>query len=232
MENDSGFVVTTELGHEVKFRSYENSDVTMVDIFGDDETPYFAARLSYDKTGELPDIRRLEDFILNLLKKGHLVPFEHCVVTFTLKAPIFVFRQLFRYRTATISEKSMRYTASSDEFFIPNEIYGEEKLRSNYVDTILRTVDTYHRLIECGIRKEQARMVIPTSIFSHAYFTINLRNLFHLLDQRLDPHAQAEIRFIAKRMFDCAKERFPICVQCYKGLHPALFEERAKDENK
>lgn len=109
----------------------------------------------------------------------------------------------------------MRYTASSDEFFIPNEIYGEEKLRSNYVDTILRTVDTYHRLIECGIRKEQARMVIPTSIFSHAYFTINLRNLFHLLDQRLDSHAQAEIRCIAEGMRRVTAVCFPIIMECY-----------------
>ena len=213
------FFAKSKGGCAVKFRELTEDDVVLVSALGEDSTPYYAARMSFDAKDI--DESRQETFLSRLIDKGHLVPFEHCVLTFEISAPIFVFRQLFRYRTAAISEKSMRYSDKLGMFYVPSVENQDLSLvwKENYVDSVLQSVDTYYRMIDSGIPKELARTVLPVSMYSHAYFTVNLRNLFHLLDQRLDLHAQSEIRFVAVQMFKRARERFPVIMECYAKLN-------------
>lgn len=215
---------TNDYSNEITFRQLYDDDVKLCGALGTDITPYNAARMSFDKSdGGRATKEKQAGFIKSLIKNEHLVPFEHCVLTFDIKAPIFVFRQLFRYRTAAVSEKSMRYTEATNVFYIPLALQKEEQFYA-FSNLVMHALDTYKALLREDVPKEQARMVLPVNTFSHALFTINLRNLFHLLDQRLDSHSQEEIRFVARRMMAVAEEAFPMVIGCYKQV-------RGIDEN-
>ncbi len=194
----------------MKFRQIDSDDVKIVDFCGTDETPYLMARLSYSGY-DTPDVDKMRTFFVNLLKNGHMVPFEHCSITFHITAPIFVFRQLFRYRTAIISEKSLRYCEATPEFYAP---WLNDKQREIYELSVVQSFNAYKELVDKdspnSIAKEQARGLLPLCTFSECYFTMNLRNLFHLLDQRMDTHAQLETRLIAKYMDKVAGIAFPV----------------------
>lgn len=195
---------------KIIFRDQRNDDVTVIDVFGTDVKPYAMARASYGHGGETADDDRLRSFLLMLLERGHLGPFEHCAVTFRLTAPIFVFRQLFRHRTASISELSLRYTEA------PMEFYLHHAIDNSYCNCVREAVNIYNELTQMyDIKKEDARAFLPVSLFSTAYFTMNMRNLFNLWDQRRSRHAQMETRFIAERMLQEARRHFPVIIRSY-----------------
>lgn len=211
------------------FRGIEKSDVRLVGSMGSDETPYKMAKVSVGSFSKQPENdEELSTFLKMLLSKGHMVPFEHCVMTFRIHAPIFVFRQLFRYRTASVSERSMRYTPLGDyeEFYTPlgdhEEFYTPDfntvKSVESYVDSVSRAVLSYKYMMKNGEKKEISRMVLPVSLFSTAFFTINMRNFLHLLDQRLDEHAQVETRKIAFYMRIESTKSFPLIIDSYNSL--------------
>lgn len=92
--------------------------VGLVDHMGDDEAIVRAARVSYGKgTRKSNEDRGL---IRYLMRKRHTSPFEMCEIKLHIKAPIFVFRQLVRHRTASLNEYSGRYSVMSDEFYMPS----------------------------------------------------------------------------------------------------------------
>lgn len=195
---------------KVIFRDQRNDDVTVIDVFGTDVKPYAMARASYGHGDETAEGDRLKSFLMMLMERGHFGPFEHCAITYKLTAPIFVFRQLFRHRTASISELSLRYSEA------PMEFYLHPAIDNSFCNCIREAVNIYNELTQfCDIKKEDARAFLPVSLFSTAYFTMNMRNLFNLWDQRRSRHAQMETRFIAERMLQEARRHFPVIIRCY-----------------
>lgn len=95
----------------------ESGFVRLVDYMGGDASVVGGARVSYGKgTRSVSDDRGL---IRYLLRNRHTSPFELAVVKFHVRAPLFVTRQWFRHRTASINEYSARYSVLEREFYIP-----------------------------------------------------------------------------------------------------------------
>ncbi len=91
--------------------------VRLVDYMGDDSAVVQGARVSYGRgTKAVSDDRNL---IRYLMRHKHTTPFELCVAKFHVRAPIFVTRQWFRHRTASINEYSARYSVLEREFYFP-----------------------------------------------------------------------------------------------------------------
>lgn len=67
-----------------------------------------------------------------------------------------------------------------------------------------------------GVSREIARMVLPVGLYTEFVFSVNLRNLFHLLKLRLDQHAQYEIRVFAEALFALIKPRFPLATEAFE----------------
>lgn len=153
-----------------------------------------------------------ERLIRYMMKNRHTSPFEHVVFTFHVKAPIFVFRQWHRHRTQSYNEESGRYSELHDEFYIPardrlqrqadNNRQGSSSELVTYPDEVREIIQLanaaayskYEVLLHYGLSRELARTVLPVSIYSSMYTTVNLHNLLHFLSLRLDAHAQFEIR--------------------------------------
>ncbi|MBB2196769.1 FAD-dependent thymidylate synthase [Gluconacetobacter dulcium] len=91
--------------------------VRLVDYMGGDEAIVQGARVSYGRgTRSTSDDRGL---IRYLMRHRHTSPFELAVAKFHVRAPIFVTRQWFRHRTASINEYSARYSVLEKEFYFP-----------------------------------------------------------------------------------------------------------------
>ena len=185
--------------------------VRLVDFMGGDTAVVQAARVSFGK-GVTDDIRD-QKLIHFLLANRHETPFEHSVFKFHIKCPIFVARQWFRHRMASYNEISGRYTTMREEFYLPESLrsqkaknYQYDALAAEANEVLKERIDSFYRaayslyqeLLETGVAKEHARMVLPLSLYTQFYWTINARSLQNFLHLRLEDHAQYEIRCYAE----------------------------------
>lgn len=205
----------------------------LVDYMGGDARIVQSARVSYGNgTKSIREDALLIDY---LLRNEHTSPFEQVVLTFHIKAPIFVARQWVRHRTARMNEISGRYSVMSDEFYTPEpEDVGaqskankqgrtDQPMDSATVCNFLSSVDSdqrkiyanYQAYISNGIAREIARINLPLSLYTQFYWQIDLHNLFHFLKLRLDAHAQKEIRLYGEALAKCAKAVAPVAYEAF-----------------
>lgn len=199
--------------------------VNYIDHLGSDFAIVQAARQSYggQSRGEEADHKLLN----SLYRRRHTSPFEQVSITYHIRMPIFVMRQFVRHRTARLNEFSMRYKQPADEFYLPKgwrvqhdtekqmtveadkpeEWHEEQEARARYVYLI--AMDTYKAMVADGVCREQARMVLPLAIYTEITVNIDLHNLMGFFRQRLDLHAQGEIRDVAEPMAAIATTLFP-----------------------
>lgn len=192
--------------------------VRLVGYYGTDATVVQAARVSYGEGTKT--VREDQGLINYLLRNAHSSPFEQCNMTWHIKQPIFCERQMGRHRTARRNEISGRYSVMRDEFYLPgatelraqgkrNKQVGEgalpERDATIAADDLARQAQVayaeYEGLLERGVSREQARMVLPQNLLTEGYWQFDWSNLMKMLALRLDAHAQAEIREIAEVMF-------------------------------
>ena len=225
--------------------------VQPIDYMGNDLDIVQAARVSYG-----PSNRKLHDdrgLLRYLMRHRHTTPFEMCEVKFRCKMPIFVARQWIRHRTANVNEMSLRYTEAPDEFYLPALEHVSLQSRDNKqgrdvaplgadlraeVQRLLKSGQddayaAYERLAgPLGIARELARTVLPVSLYTQWIWKIDLHNLLHFLDLRLDPHAQLEIRAFAERMAEFTRAWVPLAWEAFEdyrrhALHLSRLEARA-----
>lgn len=182
-----------------------------------------AARVSYLGKSKGPERDRK---LLNyLVKNHHDSPLEMVQFKFIVKAPLFVARQWMRHRTASYNEVSRRYTSESIEFYVPDEIRAQattnkqasdgqlddntsDVVRWAFVKDTQASLNVYRIMLEAGVSREMARMVLPQNMYTTFMVSVNLRNLLHFVDLRADNHAQYEIRVYAQAIRD---EYLAIC---------------------
>lgn len=152
------------------------------------------------------------------MKSGHLSILEFAQLVFRIECPIFVARQLMRYRNASYIERSLRYCEPTTRDWM-KEIRSPNEADSPY-STIVgheeysRTV--YDDLVAYGSRKEYARAVLPLSVQTVYLMRVDLRELLHIFDERLTPHCQKETRDVVQAMYDITKSLFPVVIEEYE----------------
>lgn len=178
------------------------------------------ARISFmARSGELGAPER--GLIRSLMRDHHGTPFEHQTFTFWVRAPIFVFREWHRHRTASISEASARYKPVPNLFYVPDAVdmrvqvgkanaYTFEPMDPLEADRwrmLMRAQNEnafalYERMLDADppVAKEVARTVLPVSMYSEMLWTVNARNLMGFLALRNAAPAQREIRMYAEAM--------------------------------
>lgn len=200
----------------------EGGELAVVDKWGSDQKIVDCARVSYDR-GEREQKRSTEVFLKQLYELGHHTPFEQCGLTFKVKTPIFVWRQWIRHRLASVNEVSERYSESDLDFYepvewrvpkdTPDDVRREICQRQRAIHQNLK--DFYRYLRDHKVPRELARIDLPLSKFTTAYWTANLREVFHFLKLRLDPAAQLEIRKYAEGMLYQVQYFYPLAVKAF-----------------
>jgi thymidylate synthase (FAD) len=207
--------------------------VRLVDSMGDDASVVRAARVSYDAGTKTPE----EDarLIRYLMRNQHTSPFEQVVLVFHIKLPLFVFAQLARHRTARLNAQSARYTTMTNDFYLPrpDQMRGQGTGNKQVGDGLLteevarkaasemrwishRAYSTYLELLEMGVCREQARMVLPQNLYTQCYWQMDLHNLLRFIELRDHPHAQYEIRVYAQALLEIAENIAPVSVAAWR----------------
>lgn len=213
-----------ELGHII-LESHMGSDIDIA----------AAARVSFnDEAGEMDE--KNEGLINYLMKGRHGTPYEHVVFKLDIKAPIFVFREWHRHRSGwSYNEWSARYSKIEPQFYVPNRDYirsqvgkpgaytFEREPDDELAENIRHVIKTgqefayseYQSMIDSGIAKEVARVVLPVGTYSRMKATCNLRSAMHFLSLRNSEHAQAEIRDYAIALEKLVTEVCPVAMAAF-----------------
>jgi thymidylate synthase (FAD) len=215
-------------------------NVTLIDSMGTDLSVVNAARVSFAKQSNwghhvpaqgIFELKKGDvKLIQYLAKHGHWTPFGHCTLSFHIKAPIFVARQLVKHQVGLVwNEVSRRYVDDDPEFWYPEHWRGraEDKKQGSsdeYIDWISRSertggrviktcefaMHTYRTLLEAGVAPEQARMVLPQNTYTEWYWTGSLYAFARVCTLRCKGDTQEETRDVAWEIYDLAKEKFPV----------------------
>jgi thymidylate synthase (FAD) len=222
--------------------------VTLVDVMGDDAAVVQAARVSYGAgTRHGSDDRSL---IRYLMRHRHTTPFEMAEVKLMVRVPMDAWRQWIRHRTASVNEMSTRYSIAIDAsqatppgaWRLQSEsnrqgsegmlnLRAGEELSAEESQLQARAREIYHKRLQLGVAREQARKELPLSTYTEAYWKVDLHNLLHFLELRMDHRAQQEIRAYAEAIGrEIVRPLFPLVWEAFEdyriGSYPLSRLER------
>ncbi|MFC2029279.1 FAD-dependent thymidylate synthase [Chloroflexota bacterium] len=141
-------------------------------------------------------------FLAARIREGHESIIEHASVTFEISGiSRACSHQLVRHRIASYSQESQRYVDMREmELVVPPSVATNPEARAAWDGFMEEVADTYARLRELGVRKEDARFVLPNATATRIVVTMNFRSLRHFFEVRCDRAAQWEIRALALEM--------------------------------
>lgn len=211
--------------------------VKLINQMGNDTTIVNAARVSFNK--QIIEMKHKDIQLLNyLIEHNHTSPLEHVVFTFEIKCPLFIRSQIMRHRSFSYNEVSRRYTDDDIEFYCPNLFRKQSKdnrqastgelinptmhfhhTTSEIVEDYQKeALSIYNEMLENGIAKEQARMVLPQSMMTKFYMTGNLHNWLHFVKLRLHKGAQWEVQQIAEDILNSLEDYVPETIQSVRRI--------------
>ena len=226
---------------DIQFRS--DMTVDLVRSSASDSDVLFAARVSTQGEQTLESAQGGEEasgrdrgLVNFLMRDRHGSPFEHNSMTFYVQAPIFVFRDFMRHRIASYNEESGRYRELRPVFYVPArernlvqvgrpgayEFLPGDDEQFALVDEATRAAsvqafEAYQRMLDAGVAREVARIVLPLNIYSSMYVTMNARALMNFLSLRTKVEGthfpsfpQREIEMCAEQMEAQWRELMPL----------------------
>jgi len=211
--------------------------IEVVDKLGNDLTVVNSARVSFGKRKDKLDSSD-EKLIKYLIENKHYSPFRHVMVQFHLKAPEFVMRQWYKHvvgiettsshptKDHAWNEISGRYVEIDEKnYYSPQTWRSQSKDNKQasagqieyqctaddyYKDAMNLIFEAYNNLLDLGVAKEQARIILPLNIYTEVYWTASFQAIMNFIELRDADHAQWEIREYAKVMKDIMLELFPV----------------------
>jgi thymidylate synthase (FAD) len=197
-----------------KWQVLDDGFIRVVDYLGCDASVVQAARVSYGAGTK--SIQEDASLIRYLMRHAHTTPFEMCELKLHVRAPMDVWRQWVRHRTANVNEYSTRYSVAIDSALkTPTNAWRLQdqsnrqgsggflnleagtKLTVDEADFHKSARNVYEARLEVGVSREQARKDLPLSTYTEAYWKIDLHNLLSFLRLRMHDDAQYEIRTYA-----------------------------------
>jgi thymidylate synthase (FAD) len=172
------------------------------------------------------DLSVVKDCFQRMNAQSHWAPFAHPQITLHIECPIFVARQEFKHIVGFVrSEASRRYVNSVPEFYVPEEWRSRpegsikqgsgdvhpynDNLREDYAEIIRELTTSYNNMISAGVAPEQARMILPQSMYTSYYVTGSLAAWARAYKLRIDSHSQQEIQELAKQWDAIIQPLFP-----------------------
>ncbi len=163
-----------------------------------------------------------------LAEHKHWTPFAHTGITLRIKAPISIRTQLFKHKVGFVeNEISRRYVSYEPDLYYPyfrgkpsngakqgsDDFITDPKVKEiidkKYRDVAEQSITIYDELLEAGVAPEQARFVLPQGVYTEWWWTGSLSAYARVYTQRIDPHAQWEVREYARAIGEIIEPLFP-----------------------
>ena len=218
--------------------------IEVVDTLGDDLTPVNAARVSFDGFSETftDKDRKLSKF---LIKHKHHSPFRHQHTMFIIKAPEFVMRQWYKHvvgiettsshvtKDHAWNEISGRYVPY-DEFYEPTEFRKQSEDNKQASDGLIddqvsatikwrtaqmKLIETYNQFLDMGMAKEQARSILPLTVYTKVWWTASFQSIMNFIELRDEPTSQVEIQEYARALKKIMLETFPETTKLWSEIY-------------
>jgi thymidylate synthase (FAD) len=207
----------------MKKNIFNDGFVELIDSMGDDLKVVNTARVSYGK--ESQEFTDKDMKLLHYLwDHEHTSPFRHCFLSFRIRAPIFVLRQWMKHQIGcSWNEQSARYTELKHGCFAPDTwryqdtknkqssqgaIEDQEQAFELMNDVYELAYKNYEKLLDLGVCREQARIVLPVAVYSECIWTTSLQGLMHFIELRADKASQYEIQLYAQAVKELAYGHF------------------------
>ena len=222
--------------------------IEVIDTLGDDLTVVNSARVSFGKRKKKFD-KSDERLVRYLAKYKHYSPFRHLQIQFHIKAPEFVMRQWYKHvvgieTTSNSSTKDHAWNEISgryveyDEFYQPavyrkqsddnkqasegqfeKSEYDYQFVDINWTNAHEICVSAYKQLIEIGMAKEQARCILPLTLYTEIYWTASFQAIMNFIELRNEKTSQIEIQEYAKSLLECMYDTFPKITEIWAEAH-------------
>ncbi len=220
--------------------------IEVVDSLGNDLTVVNSARVSFGKRKSVwsASDRRLCHY---LAKYKHYSPFRHLQVQFHIKAPEFVMRQWYKHvvgietssshstKDHAWNEISGRYVPVED-FYTPDvwrkqsednkqasegvlDELQQKRMTSTYNEYMRQVEMAYDRMIDAGMAKEQARIILPLNQYTEVYWTASFQSIMNFIELRNEKTSQWEIQEYAKALLECTSNTFPKITEIWAEAH-------------
>ena len=218
--------------------------IELVDTLGDDLTPVNAARVSFDGFSEefTDKDRKLSKF---LIKHKHHSPFRHQHCMFILKAPEFVMRQWYKHvvgieTTSTHVTKDHAWNEISgryvpyDEFYEPTEFRKQSEDNKQASDGLVENqknakkvwemgqnvaISCYRQLLDMGMAKEQARSILPLTVYTKVWWTASFQSIMNFIELRDEATSQVEIQEYARGLKEVMLKTFPETTKLWSEIY-------------
>ena len=228
----------------MKVQCLDKGYIEVVDVLGDDLTPVNAARVSFGGRSEnfTDKDKRLSRF---LIKHKHFSPFRHQHVMMIIKAPEFVMRQWYKHvvgiettsnhptKDHAWNEISGRYVAYSD-FYMPKDfraqsddnkqaseglVDDQNKALQLWKEAQQNSIKAYENMIEMGMAKEQARSILPLTVYTEVWWTASFQSIMNFIELRDEATAQVEIQKYAKALKGIMLDVFPETTKLWQEVY-------------
>ena len=201
---------------------------------GNDDSVVNAARVSFAKQADQYTEDQNARLIKYLARHNHWTPFAHAFVTLRFKAPIAIHAQCVKHQIGfAMNTVSRRYVSDKPEFFMPEfrlapegsvkqgsgEVHPDNAhWQVNYEDLMNKAVDLYLMMIDGDVAPEQARFVLPQGVMTEWVWSGSLQAWARFYTQRIDPHAQQEIQFLAQEVDKIVGALYPVAWDALTGV--------------
>ena len=208
--------------------------VEHIDHMGNDDSVVNAARVSFAKQADQYTEDQNARLIKYLARHNHWTPFAHAFVTLRFKAPIAIHAQCVKHQIGfAMNTVSRRYVSDKPELFIPEfrlapegsvkqgsgEVHPDNAhWQVNYEDLMNKAVDLYLMMIDGDVAPEQARFVLPQGVMTEWVWSGSLQAWARFYTQRIDPHAQQEIQYLAREVDKIVGALYPVAWDALTGV--------------
>ena len=204
-------------------------EVAFVNKMGNDMSVVNAARVSFAKVKKGKLDAKDDKLIKYLAYWGHWSPFAHATMSFRIKAPIFVARQLVKHQVGlSWNEVSRRYVSDEPELYkidkwrgkpvnskqgSAGEVELSDLAKVSYDKIMEGCKILYDQLLGEGVAPEQARAVLPQTMMTEWIWSGSVYAFSRVCNQRIKPNAQRETGEVAEQIVKVMEQHFPLCTK-------------------
>ena len=95
----------------------------------------------------------------------------------------------------------------------------QKRMTSTYNEFMRQVEMAYDRMIDAGMAKEQARIILPLNQYTEVYWTASFQAIMNFIELRNEKTSQWEIQEYAKGLLECMYDTFPKITEIWVKAH-------------